>query len=215
MNTRILIVLALVAILVASWFFYQHGQLDTPIAKPDPQIDFEATQIKAMQANDQGQTEYELIADRFVHNPQTDQDEMADIQMKWQPNADQAYQLVAGLASLDQTSGDMVLSGGFELTTLGTSNLPFENNQLNAQSDQNSPKNQPKNAQKSLKITGNILKGNTKSKKIYSDQPIKIEQNGDEFVAQHFTADLQTGDYQFGVVEMTFLPEKRVDKPLF
>ena len=64
-------------------------------------------------------------------------------------------------------------------------------------------------------MTGTTLKGNTKSGQVYSDEPVKVEQGMNRFEASSMTANLETGDYEFGKVAVAFTPAKRQDKALF
>ncbi|WP_201536413.1 LPS export ABC transporter periplasmic protein LptC [Psychrobacter ciconiae] len=193
-NTRILIVLALIIAGIAGWFFQKHGEIAPPVNIEPSEVDYEATDIKAVQTNEDGETEYELNADSISHNPNTNQDEMSGITMNWEPSATQRYQIQAGTAAINQQSGDLKLSGGFVLTSQEKSG------QANSEP---------------IKVTGSELKGNTKSRKVFSDKPVKVEQGMNRFEAASMTANLETGDYEFGNIAVTFSPPKRQDKALF
>lgn len=193
-NTRILIVLALIIAGIAGWFFQKHGEIAPPVNIEPSEVDYEATDIKAVQTNEDGETEYELNADSISHNPNTNQDEMSGITMNWEPSATQRYQIQAGAAAINQQSGDLKLSGGFVLTSQEKSG------QANSEP---------------IKVTGSELKGNTKSRQVFSDKPVKVEQGMNRFEAASMTANLETGDYEFGNIAVTFSPPKRQDKALF
>ena len=194
MNTRVLIVLALILAGIAAWFFQQQGEISSPVTIQATDVDYEATDIKAVQTNDEGETEYELSADSLTHNPVTNKDEMKGITMNWEPSDEQRYRIEAGSAAISQQTGDMGLSGGFSLVSegkTGTSNV------------------------EPIKVTGATLKGNTKSGQVYSDEPVKVEQGMNRFEASSMKANLETGDYEFGKVAVAFTPAKRQDKALF
>lgn len=193
-NTRILIVLALIIAGIAGWFFQKHGEIAPPVNIEPSEVDYEATDIKAVQTNEDGETEYELNADSISHNPNTNQDEMSGITMNWEPSATQRYQIQAGTAAINQQSGDLKLSGGFVLTS--------QEKSVQANSEP-------------IKVTGSELKGNTKSRQVFSDKPVKVEQGMNRFEAASMTANLETGDYEFGNIAVTFSPPKRQDKALF
>lgn len=193
-NTRILIVLALIIAGIAGWFFQKHGEIAPPVNIEPSEVDYEATDIKAVQTNEDGETEYELNADSISHNPNTNQDEMSGITMNWEPSTTQRYQIQAGTAAINQQSGDLKLSGGFVLTSQEKSG------QANSEP---------------IKVTGSELKGNTKSRQVFSDKPVKVEQGMNRFEAASMTANLETGDYEFGNIAVTFSPPKRQDKALF
>lgn len=192
MNTRILIVLALVMAAIAGWFFYQQESV-TPTVKIAPsEVDYEATDIKAVQTNDEGETEYQLNADSLTHNPTTNQDEMSGITMDWAPGTEQRYQISAGSAAINQQTGELKLTGGFVLTSKGS---------LEGATP--------------IKVTGQTLFGNTKKRAVYSNDPVKVEQGDNRFEAASMKADLEAGDYEFGQVAVTFMPAARQDAKLF
>ena len=194
MNTRVLIVLALIIAGIAGWFFQQQGEIAPPVSMEATDVDYEATDIKAVQTNEKGETEYELTAKTLTHNPETNLDEMSGITMNWEPSAEQRYRIEAGSAAISQQTGELSLSGGFSLASEG---------------NKDAPDIEP------IKVTGSILKGNTKSGQVYSDEPVKIEQGMNRFEASSMTANLETGEYEFGQVAVAFTPAERQDKALF
>lgn len=193
MNTRVLIVLALIIAGIAGWFFQQQGEIAPPVNIEATDVDYEATDIKAVQTNDEGETEYELSAESLIHNPETNQDEMSGITMDWQPSDEQRYMIEAGSAAINQQSGDLRLGGGFSLVSEEKSASDIE----------------------PIKVTGQTLMGNTKSRQVYSNEPVKVEQGMNRFTASSMTANLETGEYEFGQVAVTFTPAERQDKALF
>ena len=194
MNTRVLIVIALIIAALAGWFFKQQGEIAPPVNIEASDVDYEATDIKAVQTNEQGETEYELSAESLTHNPTTNQDEMKGITMNWEPSDEQRYRIEAGTAAISQQTGELSLSGGFSLVSEGkTANANVE----------------------PIKVTGATLKGNTKSGQVYSNEPVKVEQGMNLFEASSMKANLETGDYEFGQVAVSFTPADRQDKSLF
>lgn len=193
MNTRVLIVLALIIAGIAGWFFQQQGEIAPPINVEATDVDYEATDIKAVQTNDQGETEYELSAESLTHNPVTNQDEMSGITMNWEPSDKQRYRIQAGKAAISQQTGEMLLSGGFTLVSEDKAATDIE----------------------PIKVTGKTLNGNTKLGQVYSDEAVKIEQGMNRFEASSMTANLETGEYEFGQVAVAFTPAERQDKALF
>lgn len=194
MNTRVLIVIALIIAALAGWFFKQQGGIAPPVNIEASDVDYEATDIKAVQTNEQGETEYELSAESLTHNPTTNEDEMKGITMNWEPSDEQRYRIEAGTAAISQQTGELSLSGGFSLVSEGkTANANVE----------------------PIKVTGATLKGNTKSGQVYSNEPVKVEQGMNRFEASSMKANLETGDYEFGQVAVSFTPADRQDKSLF
>ena len=194
MNTRVLVIIALIIAGIAGWFFQQQGDVAPPVSMAPTDVDYEATEIKAVQTNDEGETEYELTAESLTHNPETNLDEMSGITMNWEPSAEQRYRIEAGTAAISQQTGELSLSGGFSLVSEG---------------DKGASEVEP------IKVTGSILKGNTKSGKVYSDEPVQVVQGMNRFEASSMTANLETGEYEFGHVAVAFTPSERQDKALF
>ena len=194
MNTRVLVIIALIIAGIAGWFFQQQGDVAPPVSMAPTDVDYEATEIKAVQTNDEGETEYELTAESLTHNPETNLDEMSGITMNWEPSAEQRYRIEAGTAAISQETGELSLSGGFSLVSEG---------------DKGASEVEP------IKVTGSTLKGNTKSGKVYSDEPVQVEQGMNRFEASSMTANLETGEYEFGHVAVAFTPSERQDKALF
>ncbi|WP_201551056.1 LPS export ABC transporter periplasmic protein LptC [Psychrobacter fjordensis] len=194
MNTRVLVIIALIIAGIAGWFFQQQGDVAPPVSMAPTDVDYEATEIKAVQTNDEGETEYELTAESLTHNPETNLDEMSGITMNWEPSAEQRYRIEAGTAAISQETGELSLSGGFSLVSKG---------------DKGASEVEP------IKVTGSTLKGNTKSGKVYSDEPVQVVQGMNRFEASSMTANLETGEYEFGHVAVAFTPSERQDKALF
>ncbi|MGO2302674.1 LPS export ABC transporter periplasmic protein LptC [Psychrobacter sp. AOP7-D1-15] len=194
MNTRLLIVIALIIAGIAGWFFQQQDEVSPPVSIEAPDVDYEATEIKAVQTNEEGETEYELTAESLTHNPETNLDEMSGITMNWEPSAESRYLIEAGTAAISQQTGDLSLSGGFSLIS--------ENKKESFDIEP-------------IKVTGSTLKGNTKSGKIYSEEPVQVEQGMNRFEASSMTANLETGEYEFGQVAVSFTSAERQDKALF
>ena len=46
MNTRVLIVLALIIAVIAGWFFKQQGEITPPVSMEPTDVDYEATDIR-------------------------------------------------------------------------------------------------------------------------------------------------------------------------
>lgn len=198
MSTRVLIIIALIIAVIAGWFFQKQGEITPPVNIEASEVDYEATDIQAIQTNEQGETEYELNADSLTHNPVTNQDEMSGITMNWEPSDEQRYVIQAGSATINQQTGELRLSGGFSLVS------EEKTGEEGAASDI-----------EPIKVTGQTLKGNTKSRQVYSDEPVKVEQGMNRFQAASMTANLETGEYEFGQVAVTFNPTKRQDQALF
>ena len=198
MNTRVLIVLALIIAGIAGWFFQQQGKISPPVNIEASEVEYEATDIKAVQTNEQGETEYELNAESLTHNPVTNQDEMSGITMNWEPSDEQRYRIQAGSAAINQQTGELRLSDGFTII-----------------SEDKAGESKADTSIEPIQVTGQTLQGNTKSGQVYSDEPVKVVQGMNRFEASSMKANLETGEYEFGQVAVTFKSAERQDKALF
>lgn len=191
MNLKILSVLGVMALMVGAWFFYKEDVKIEPAVPSAPAVSYEVTEIKAVQTSPEtGEIEYTLTADSLAKNS-AGVDEMKNAKMDWTPPNSETYHLEASLASLEQTTGDLLLKEGFVLVRQGDDTKP------------------------DMTIKGSLLTGNTKQRQVASSEPISVTQGTDSFMAQGFTGDLQTGEYEFHRIQMEFAPPKREDKPLF
>ena len=191
MNTKILIALSLLIIVLAAWYFNKQEVVVAPTVPTAPTTSYEITEIKAVQTNPEtGQTEYTLTADSLVKNADG-KDEMVNAKMDWTPPTGEMYNLIATRAMLEQSTGEMTLSEDFTLTRRGDDTRP------------------------DMVITGLGLTGNTKERTVRSETPLSVVQGNDKFEAQGFSANLSTGVYEFHQIQMVFDPPARSDKPLF
>lgn len=191
MNYRIIGVISVMALAVATWFFYQEDVEIKPALPAKPTASYEVSEIKATQTNEKtGKTEYTLTAKSLVQNTQG-QDELQQVVMQWQPTDQQSIILQADKATLNQDSGDLYLANGFRLEREATSDQP------------------------AMIIEGVDLKANTKTGLIGSQKALTITQGQDTFKAASFDANLKTKEYQFHRIEILYKAPKRIDKPVF
>lgn len=191
MNIRILSVLGVMALAVASWFFYKEDVEIKPAVPTVPEAAYEVTEIKAVQTNPEtGETEYTVTAESLVQDANGN-DEMKNATVRWQPPSGDRFVVTAQRAALNQETGDLHLSHGFRLEREAGSNQP------------------------AMVIAGNKLTANTKTRIVSSSEPLTVQKGNDSFKAGAFTANLQTGEYAFDHIEVLFTPPKRDDKPLF
>lgn len=196
MKIKLFIVLALVLLAVATWFF-KTQKSDTPapsLTKPD--ISTEVSGIRAVQTNAQtGEIEYELTAERLTQNSKTGRDELINAKLLWTATADEHYEIVAPLAYLDKESGNFVFEQGFLLQKTLANNEPV------------------------AKFQGSILTGNLNDKTLASSEPLTAifykKTGTDTFDAVSFRGELATGIYEFEQIQSEFAPVLRQDKPLF
>lgn len=191
MNNKIFFLIIVILLIGTGWFFGKNTSIESPIKVETPEVDYEATGIKAIQTNEQGETEYEVHAKSLNHNSTKNKDELIDVTMDWQPSKYKKYQLTSGLTDLNQKTGELNMSNGFKLES-----------------------KQDKNSEPII-IVGDSLTGNTKLKQVKTDNPIKFQQGDNQFTANGMVANLDTGDYEFTGVEVSFMPSTHKEKSLF
>lgn len=198
MKTRWLFLVAIVVIVLASWVFSRHGDVQPSLATDTQRIDYAAEKIQAVQTNDDGDTEYTLMAQSLVHDSNSDEDVLLGLQMNWKPATNQHYKLLADEAVINQETGNMRLSKQFEFISMNTG----------------ANGNQAANQQE-LHIQGQELRGNTKQQQLSSQQPVRVKQGDSQFTASSMQIDLSTGEYEFTQVETIFVPSVQKNVPLF
>lgn len=196
MNTRFLFILSLLVTVFAVWFYRNQGELDSVINLSETNIEYEATDILAVQTNENGYAEYSLTADDLTHYAAENSDKMNGMTLNWRPNADRNVVVNADEATIYHEQSKVVM----------TNNVLFSSRQsTDAQGDVKPP----------MKLVAEELIGDLKAKKVYSDKPIEVTQAENSFDSASFKADMSTGDYEFEQVAVTFMPPARNDQPVF
>lgn len=196
MNTRFLFILSLLVTVFAVWFYRNQGELDSVINLSETNIEYEATDILAVQTNENGYAEYSLTADDLTHYAAENSDKMNGMTLNWRPNADRNVVVNADEATIYHEQSKVVM----------TNNVLFSSHQsTDAQGDVKPP----------MKLVAEELIGDLKAKKVYSDKPIEVTQAENSFDSASFKADMSTGDYEFEQVAVTFMPPARNDQPVF
>lgn len=197
MNTRVLLIFALLVAILASWLYKEQGSLDNPLAISASNIEYEATDINALQTSTTGDVAYLLKADKLTHYTNTDTDTLENVRLDWRSSQHQRVKLQAMLASINQRSGEVQLSQDVVL------------------SSQNLNDNSDASAFIPLILSAKTINGNLQQQTLYSQQPVMVKQGDNRFEANGFTSNLQTGEYEFEKVAVTFQPPVRQDVPLF
>lgn len=182
--------LFLALIFMGGWYFFVKSANVISSSSSIPNISSEITNIEAISTNPvTGETEYHLSADKLTQD-QSGMDILHNVVMDWTPD-NEHYTLTATLATLDEQTGEFVFSEGFGYT------------------------HHFADEKQDLIIKGGKLIGNTKTKHLSSSSPLTISQGGHSITAKAMRADLTRQDYEFYDIDMTFLPAKRTDTPLF
>lgn len=195
MNTRFLFVLSLVVAVFAVWFYRSQGELDSIINLSETNIEYQATDILAVQTNEEGVAEYSLTADDLTHYAAENSDKLTKMSLNWRPNKDRNVMINADNAIMYHEQSKVVMNN----------NVLFSSQAANEGETQKPP----------MRLEAKELIGDLDKKQVYSNVPIAVTQADNSFEADNFTADMQTGDYQFSKVAVTFMPPERNDKPLF
>lgn len=182
MSTRMLLILGLVCIMIAGYFYRSGDSTLVNLNLKPSDIDYQANNIKAIQTDDKGNIHYQMTATGVTHyqKAQTAILENPNITL-YQGNKQTL--LTAGKATFNEKKQIAELTEQVKVTSNNVDNLPtvFKTEQLT---------------------------GNLQQKTVVSNQKVLVNQNGNTFEAQTMLGNIATGDYQFERVAMTFLPVK-------
>lgn len=195
MNTRFLFVISLLIAMFAAWFYKSQGDLDDILNMSTTNIEYEATDILAVQTNEEGVAEYSLTADNLTHYSDQNFDKLVAMKLNWRPSSSQNVVINADEAVMYHEQSKVVM----------TNNVLFS-----SQSDINTQTAKPP-----MKLVASELIGDLEQKIVFSEKPIKVTQANNSFESSSFVADVNSGDYEFSNVAVTFMPPARKDVPLF
>ncbi len=214
MNTRFLLVLSLIVAVLAVWFYRTQGDISPLGGLSETNIEYEATDILAIQTNELGAAEYQLTADSLTHYAQENVDELETMTLHWRPNDHKSIAISADRAAMYHESDKVVMRNNVLFASQDISR-PAKFTATKATKAANDVALQTNPANRVLKLEATELIGHLADKTIYSDRPIKVQQAANRFESAGFKADLALGDYEFSQVAVTFLPPKRQDAALF
>ena len=196
MNTRFLFILSLIVTVFAVWFYRNQGELDSVINLSETNIEYQATDILAVQTNEEGVAEYSLTADDLTHYAAENFDKLVAMKLNWRPSDSRSVVINADEAVMYHEQSKVVM----------TNNVLFSSQQSN---DVQAAVKPP------MKLVAEELIGNLETKQVYSNKPIAVTQDKNSFDSAGFKGDMTTGDYEFSQVAVTFMPPARNDRPLF
>lgn len=195
MNTRFLFIISLLIALFAVWFYRNQGDLDSILNMSTTNIEYEATEILAVQTNEDGVAEYSLTADNLTHYSDQNFDKLIAMKLNWRPSRDQNVMINADEAVMYHEQSKVVMTNNVLFSSQSSDNLT--------------------SAKPPLKLVATELIGDLEQKKVFSEKPIKVTQANNSFESSDFVADMNTGDYEFSNIAVTFMPPARKDIPLF
>lgn len=195
MNTRFLFVISLLIAMFAAWFYRSHGDLDEVLNLSTTDIEYEATDILAVQTDKEGMAEYSLTADNLTHYSDQNSDKLDTMKLNWRPSTGRNVMVSADEAVIYHEQAKVVMKNN----VLFSSQTDLERN----------------SSKPPMKLVASELIGDLDQKKVFSEKPIQVTQADNSFDSSSFTADMTTGDYEFSNIAVTFMPPARKDVPLF
>ena len=195
MKNRFLFLIALLVAMFAVWFYRSQGELDEVLNLSSTNIEYEATDILAVQTNDEGVAEYSMTADNLTHYSDQNFDKLQAMNLNWRPSSSQSVMIQADEAIIYHEQSKVIMSN----------NVLFS-----SQTDQ-----QQDNLKPPMKLVASELIGDLEQKRVISEKPIEVTQANNSFKSSSFEADMMTGDYEFSNVAVTFMSPPRKEVPLF
>lgn len=197
MSTKLLFFFAFLMIVTAAYFYASNNASLSKLTLKPSDIDYQASNIKALQTQEDGNVNYRLTAKGVTHYQVARSAVLEEAKVAWQNDPTRQVNLFAKQALLDETR---------QIVTF-KDHVSVQSQDL--QSGSNSP---------TLTLQATNLVGNLATKQLVTNEPVTVTQpviNADgistgnnSFTASRMQADLMTGDYNFDRVAMTFMPAK-------
>lgn len=187
MSTKALFILGLFLIVIAGYFYASNDASLGKLNLKPSDIDYQASQINALQTNVNGEVSYHLKAQAVTHYQHAKTAVLSQPDIVWRTANQKQVQLTAEQAQLDEAKQLAQLSGNVKMTSQSLD---------------------PTQATAPITLTGQNFIGNLATKQVVSNQPLKVEQGSSQFTAKTVNANADTGDYEFEHVSMAFLPAK-------
>lgn len=197
MSTKLLFFFAFLMIVTAAYFYASNNASLSKLSLKPSDIDYQASNIKALQTADDGMVNYRLTAKGVTHYQVARSAILDEAKVTWQTDPTRQVNLTAKQALLDETRQIV--------TFKDTINVQSQD----LQSGSNTP---------NMNLKATNLVGNLTTKQLVTNEPVTVTQpvlNADgtstgenSFTANSMQADLATGDYNFERVAMTFMPVK-------
>ncbi len=194
MSTRILFIISLLLIVIASYFYASNDASLSKVKLKPTDIDYQANNIRALQTNEQGAIYYQMTADKVIHYQYAKMAILENPNIVWLPSPERKVIFQAVRAELDENQqiihlkDNVMMQNQPLMATKMVSNQALFNNQ------------------QSITLTGRDFIGDLTSKQVYTEQPMQVIQGKHQFSAQRMNANLTTGDYQFDRVEVIYSP---------
>jgi lipopolysaccharide export system protein LptC len=173
MSTRLLYLLALGFIGLASIFYMFNREKTVQPTASHSEVDYTASTIVGLQTDDQGLIQNQLHADTLRHYPQGDRMELDRIASVWYKHGEPQTKLSADKGVSLESNDKVILTGHVHVQQLAT----------------------PTRAETNLYTTE--LNGFPKTKKIETDQVVTVNSSQSKLISQGVRADLNNGQYEF------------------
>lgn len=184
MSNKTLFVFGLICIVVAGYFYKSGDSSLTNIKLKASDIDYQASNIKALQTDETGNVHYQMTAKGVTHYQKAGSAVLEIPNIVLPNHNNKQITLTADNATFDENSQIAQLTNNVKVVS------------KSVQNDDTAP----------IEFTTTQMVGDLKNKKIMSQSVVKVNQQGNTFEAQSMYGDMATGDYQFEKVAMTFLP---------
>lgn len=204
MSTKLLFVFGFILIVLASYFYASNNMTLTKLSLKASDIDYQAKNIHALQTDDKGKVNYRLTAQEVTHYQMARTGTLTQPKIQWQPNPSRLVTFEAGQGTLDESKQEVVFSQNVKMLS-----QPLDNGLAASQDRITQDENTQAflgNGTAAMQLDAKELQGNLLTKQVISSQPIQVTQGNNSFVANSMKADLNTGDYEFDKVAMTFMP---------
>lgn len=186
MSTKALFVLGLLLFIIAGYFYASNDASVGKLNLKPSDIDYQVSQLDALQTDSTGDVSYRLKATSVTHYQNAKTAVLSEPTMHWRTANQKQVQLTADQAQLDEAKQLAQLSGNVKLVSQSL--------------DGQTP---------AITLSGKNFVGNLKTKQVLSNQPLSVEQGTNQFQANRVKADINTGNYDFEQVQMTFVPSNR------
>lgn len=200
MSTKLLFILGFILIVLASYFYASNNATLTKLSLKASDIDYQAKNIHALQTDDKGKVNYQLTAKEVTHYQMARIATLTQPKIQWQPNPSRLVTFESGQGTLDESKQEVVFSQNVKMLS-----QPLDNVLATVKQARNTQAFLS-NDTATMQLDAKELQGNLLTKQVISSQPIQVTQGNNSFVANSMKADLNTGDYEFDRVTMTFIP---------
>lgn len=197
MSTKLLFFFGLLMIMTTAYFYASNNASLSKLSLKPSDIDYQASNIKALQTKEDGIVNYRLTAKGITHYQVARSAILDEANVTWQNDPTRQTTLLAKQALLDETRQIVTFKDGVHVQS----------------QELQSGSNQP-----TMQLQATNLVGNLTTKQLITNEPVTVTQpiiNADgtsasenSFTANRMQADLTTGDYNFERVAMTFMPAR-------